>query len=301
MRKMILATILPLALALLIGADKSPKPEPGRLIFSHKLHVVENSLECAQCHSSAVASTSGGERLIPGMGKCAECHEVAGDETCVMCHSDPKKVVKAPHAKKEYSAFSHKLHTAKLECKECHTREAGENDAAQAYPAMKDCYDCHSKKNIRPECNRCHAVIPSSPESHKVGWKSEHGLEARFDAADCAMCHQAPDAKVECNQCHVGLAFGSPHPQRFSHSKAFIRGGGMVECQTCHETESFCAPCHVRQNVIPLNHSRANWARGSEGGGFHARKAEADVESCVICHTALQRQPSCSNPNGGCH
>lgn len=302
MKKIILSILLLPAAAFFLGAADAPKVEPGRLIFPHKFHVVDNEIDCATCHEAATTSKSGTDRMIPGMEVCANCHDVEKEDQCSKCHSDPNNIVPAPHSNKNYDAFSHEKHIGKLACKECHAKEAGLVDKGSNYPDMKGCYTCHTSNQIAPACGGCHLQSVAKPVSHIIGWKKDHSIDARFDPTDCAMCHQAPGAKTDCRTCHVGLVQGAPHPGKFDHSKAYTRGGGLVECQTCHEPESFCAPCHVSQNVMPANHNSATWRTPSTSpskGGLHAKKAEADIESCVICHTALNRQPSCSA--SGCH
>ena len=301
MKKRLLLTALAICTAVAAWTTVKSAPAPGRLIFPHKFHVTEVGADCATCHADAAKSTDGKQRLIPDMQVCAQCHDVETESGCAKCHSDPTNIVPAPHAGKGYEAFSHALHTAKLDCKACHQVEAGLADSGPLYPNMKACADCHTTNAVRPECNRCHqSGIPAEPASHRVDWKVGHALDARFEADECAMCHNAPGAKQTCNQCHQGAQFGSPHPRNFVHDKAFIRGAGLTDCQTCHEPESFCASCHQQKMVIPSNHSRTGWATARPTkGGLHAIKADADVDNCIICHAALSQQPTCFS--AGCH
>ena len=301
MRRLLQPLGLFLALTLLVHVSfTNPKVSSG-LIFPHKYHVQEVGVRCELCHVGVEKSRAAGERFLPDMDVCSPCHDVESESGCRMCHSDPANVVTTPAPGSGYEVFSHSIHTVKLECKTCHTVQAGQTDAGSAYPNMKDCADCHGQKNVMVSCDQCHAAgTPSEPASHQTDWRTGHALDARFDAGECTMCHQAVGASLTCDQCHSGAAFQSPHPSSFVHSRAKIRGGGLADCQTCHEPETFCAPCHQQQLIMPFNHNRPGWAMPRPStGGIHVRKAEDDLESCVICHASLHQQPTCFST--GCH
>lgn len=300
-RLLFIPTLTVAALLVIAASGSAPQLSSGRLKFSHLFHVQEAGVECAQCHSGVEASSSGRDRLIPGMDVCATCHDVESESGCISCHPDPNNIIPAPAAGHLYEAFSHKAHTAKATCEKCHQLQTGAPTTRGSYPAMKDCAECHAQSAVDLTCARCHtAGMPPPPLSHRVDWTHRHGEDARFERADCATCHEGTGAPTTCVQCHQGAEFGSPHPRNFVHSTAYIRGGGFADCQSCHEAESFCATCHQQTMVLPSNHSRAGWATPSpSAGGLHARKGEADMESCLICHAALTKQPSCFS--AGCH
>jgi len=298
--------LLPIAAGVVIlivvtTVRSSLKGEPLR--FDHKKHVVEVGMECAACHTGATQSTNGMDQLIPDMSVCAECHDVETESGCVTCHPDPNNVAPLAHAGKGYEAFSHKLHTAATSCETCHMVQSAKADQGLKYPGMMECATCHTSKGVNPACQQCHTSGQvSAPASHKVDWQKAHGEEAQFNRAECAMCHEAPGAQSSCTKCHQGAEFGSPHPRNFVHSTAFIRGGGFADCQSCHQPESFCAPCHQQKSIMPSNHSNPGWATPSTSpsmGGMHARQGESDFESCVICHTSIIKQPTCFS--AGCH
>jgi hypothetical protein len=237
------------------------------------------------------------------MAVCAECHDVETESGCVMCHPDPTNIAPLVHAGKGYEAFSHKLHTAEMSCETCHAVQSAKAEKGPKYPDMMACATCHTEKNTAVTCQQCHtAGTLVSPASHKVNWQKEHGEEALLNRAECAMCHEAPGATTSCTKCHQGTEFGMPHPRNFVHSTAFIRGGGLADCQSCHEAESFCAPCHTQKMVLPSNHSNPGWATPSTSpsqGGMHARKGASDLESCIICHANMAQSPTCFS--AGCH
>jgi predicted CXXCH cytochrome family protein len=59
-----------------------------RARFNHAAHITE---PCTSCHNTAERSKRSSDILMPGIGKCRECHGGAGDTSklssdCVMCH-----------------------------------------------------------------------------------------------------------------------------------------------------------------------------------------------------------------------
>ncbi|MBM3328471.1 MAG: cytochrome c3 family protein [Calditrichaeota bacterium] len=276
-------------LLVLLNRTTLGKPEaPPVKVFPHKYHVEEVALECAHCHASVATSTSGLERLLPDRSVCAECHDDVAEvwpET-------------RPQAGASYAAFSHQAHTEAADCQTCHAVQAGREPSGAPWPNMRSCYDCHQTKRVNLTCAQCHqGELPAKPASHRFDWTANHGEAATFDPVDCAMCHQQ-QAQDDCATCHQGAGFGSPHPQKFVHSKAFTRAGGFANCQSCHEPESFCSACHMQKMVLPSDHSRPGWAKTGSGGA-HVRKAQSDFDQCVICHTSTVKQPSCFA--AGCH
>jgi hypothetical protein len=87
------------------------------------------------------------------------------------------------------------------------------------------------------------------------------------------------------------------HPLDFAFDHALAARGNEAACMTCHEDRETCASCHAAENVLPEDHSRADWASGS-GGGRHAEEGRFDIESCVACHDTGTEAPTCSPCHG---
>lgn len=302
MKKEILKYMAIISVFLIIAATGKSTP-PGNLRFDHKLHIEGVGTECATCHASVTESQVGTDRMLPDMAVCASCHDVESESGCVTCHPDPNNIIPSPSAGAGYEAFSHKVHTAEASCESCHAVQSAKAESGTKFPNMKACTECHTDRGTAVTCQQCHlSGTIAAPMTHRVNWQKEHGEEAQFSRADCAMCHEAPGAKTSCTKCHQGAEFGTPHPRNFAHSTAFIRGGGFADCQSCHEAESFCAPCHFQKRIMPMNHSNPGWATTMSSpsqGGLHARNAEMDAESCIICHADTAQQPTCFS--AGCH
>lgn len=276
------------------GADQHPSP----LKFSHSTHVKELAIECEVCHRGTLTSQSGNDRLLPHHQECQECHDVQSASECAVCHTDPSHIVLRPYSRPHYQTFSHQVHSKRLACQECHPKEVGITEQGASIPDMRRCYTCHKTRNLTLGCRKCHlTTIPPAPPSHSVNWKSLHAQESQMDPVSCAMCHQV-GSQDDCQKCHQGVGLATPHPRRFNHSQAFLKGKGLFDCQTCHQAESFCASCHLQQMVIPSNHNRTGWAKPQDGG-LHAKKARVEFDYCVICHTATIRQANCFS--AGCH
>lgn len=310
--------------------------------FSHSLHA--EMMDCADCHMDAAEATSLNAMLIPGKPVCADCHDVEDDDNCELCHyEDVFEPLEQPESE---LIFNHKFHFVdqELACTECH-KGFDEIDygfeAEQGNPPMIQCYSCHNPVGVAlNECEVCHQETGNGlvPEDHKTAlFMEEHKFSAMSSEADCQMCHD----NETCESCHVGTTmitdantnsdFWTPYsPHKFLNNNAkqkintvhdfnyrFTHGidarSKAMECQTCHETQTFCAECHnttgdggdyAAGGFVPLSHTQPNFTTfgyGS-GGGQHAVFARRDIESCQSCHDTQGADPNCimchSDPDG---
>ncbi|PJA96661.1 MAG: cytochrome C [Ignavibacteriales bacterium CG_4_9_14_3_um_filter_34_10] len=297
--------------------------------FSHILHI-DNGTECESCHSNVLNAESLNERLLPSMEQCAACHDVEDDNNCTQCHYDGvfEKVIQS----KSEILFNHKLHvTNNMKCTDCHQGLDKVNysfEAAQLKPTMSKCYECHNDQTVATNnCEICHASTAELiPENHKVvNFNKKHKFIAEGNA-ECQMCHD----NNFCESCHVSTVaidetntasdFYAPYsPHRFTDNAKqqqlsrvheinyrFTHGidlkGKTSECQTCHETETFCVECHTGANedyaiggVVPNSHTAPNFLTigVGTGGGIHATLAKRDIERCASCHDVEGADPTC--------
>ena len=139
--------------------------------FSHRIHVEEEGLECADCHATWDESED------PGMPRAAQC---------ALCHSDldaekpPELQVSALFDESGYRAtraghqsdeilFSHQSHATRgLDCSVCHAEVAQDDGklaerGAELRMSMDDCLACHEASSGpgESECAACHSVIRS--------------------------------------------------------------------------------------------------------------------------------------------
>ncbi|WP_067617091.1 cytochrome c3 family protein [Dissulfuribacter thermophilus] len=280
-------TILFLAILTLSSLSLSGCKKEGDLKFNHKLHVVENEIECSQCHTA----TDEGKMQNPSMDTCGECHEINMDnpnEDCLVCHTveSSKKDYSVERAAKEKPKsfedviFSHEVHDG-LECTTCH-KGLGEAESLNSieWPRMTTCQQCHNGEEAPKSCATCHEKVRKDvpPESHHGDWAMHHGFESRFDKS-CEYCH-GKDKKF-CQECHrtkkpkdhIFNWKTTQHGVEATHDRRL--------CATCH-VASFCSDCHRSQK--PISHKAADWIAFIPEPR-HAEEAIKNFRSCNVCHT----------------
>ncbi|MFN8546509.1 MAG: cytochrome c3 family protein [Candidatus Eisenbacteria bacterium] len=263
----------------LFCANRGVAAKPDSIKEMHDIHRA-NDLPCAACHENAATSKSGTDNLLPTMEACKECHDVADQNHCGDCHTNIEAAAASPRHVESVQKFPHETHVkAGMKCETCHGAK-GEPKV----PSMELCRTCHETASAQADCGTCHATLePLKPESHEGDWLSAHAVEAQANnggQAACANCH----AEKDCQDCHSGdNVRPRVHPLGFNFEHAIAARGNSLDCATCHEAASFCAPCHRDQQVLPMNHSRANWLLPGDGG-MHAEEGELDLESCIACH-----------------
>ena len=299
---------------------------PTTIRFNHQFHLGEDvELECSACHAAAESQASG-DRLLPTMEVCGECHDVEDDEGCALCHTDMDNMEQIDIPPREI-AFSHQAHLG-YEGTTCQTCHAGMEKVVAPggthVPDMAACMACHDNTAGPSACNACHTDLAHlKPASHAGGWAREHGRRVRTGDAACASCH----AQSECQECHEGAKLSVSHPSlgsrgafapqsrgdaglvlkgahelnyRFTH--ALDAKGKARRCAVCHDRATFCVECHNPDSDAdafrPVWHNGADWgaiagAVGS-GGGRHARLARRDMERCAACHDMQGDDPTCT-------
>ncbi len=309
--------------------------------FSHKTHA--DIGDCVTCHSSVDSSKSLSDIVMPNHDICQNCHDVTDKKNCTKCHYDGvyKPLVKLKTSLK----FNHSFHLKqqKLKCTDCHkgifdTTYA--EVAPKGFPTMETCTTCHNNISVATNnCTTCHtSSVGLIPQSHKdVSFLQNHKFAARKIDANCSTCHST---KITCQDCHnstntitenntVKNFFAPYSPAQPSsgvkqqkltrvHSLNYVYTHGIdamaqtVECQSCHQLDTFCAKCHQGKNedyslggIAPLSHLKPNFVIAGgygSGGGEHATLARRDIESCAACHDVQGGDPVCikchTDPDG---
>lgn len=331
----ILPVLLLVAAALLaFGLAEGPSSwndpvEQWRLVkFSHRLHVVETGMECADCHAGADTTRTAGDFLLPQKAVCADCHEVEDEQQCSMCHTDAGRLEKYAVPQREVR-FNHQAHVVQgMDCLDCHAGvENAEMPSTAFLPAMASCSRCHNGVAQTDACESCHTAVETLlPLSHKQGdWVKAHKRQVRVASmdADCAVCHTDnfcqtchADANVQFTRSSMVRPLGENRPAPAGSIKLvkqrvhalnflFFHGidarGKRSDCYTCHQQQAFCADCHRQEqdagfaSPVPFNHRGPDFIRlgvGS-GGGRHANLARKDIESCAACHDVQGSDPAC--------
>ena len=312
------------------GTERPDETSKPGLRFSHRLHTQDMGMGCSDCHAAVAESVEATDVFRPDHTTCESCHEEQLNEDCTTCHmNDPLEYV-APVREDRGLVFSHAFHLEQgAECATCHGDVAHLEEAVPVpLPVMATCNTCHDDAQAPNRCESCHQNLALlRPEEHNASDFLRHHkqLALRTDA-NCRSCHM----EETCAECHNGADLVSvtvpgsdlqvPNGPRLfavdrgqgqnklkTHDGSWRFTHGILaqqkssECQTCHETQEFCATCHlsggnINQGVFrPFSHSRPGFTTigvGS-GGGMHARDARRDIESCASCHDVQAADPTC--------
>lgn len=296
--------------------------------FSHSLH--DGIAECADCHSSVEESMDLNSSLLPVKDDCAGCHDVEDEDNCETCHYEDVYEALIPGTSQ--LLFNHKSHLndQNMNCEDCHSGLLEVDysyESPTASPAMQVCFDCHNNTSAASNaCEQCHISTGNLiPENHKqVGFFKSHKFA---DENECQMCHET---ETFCEDCHAATSgieesnlsndFYTPymphnytdgtkqqvitrvHDLNYRFTHGIDARGKTDNCQSCHQTETFCAECHASEDgdfamggIMPLSHTASNFVLGRVRGmgGEHAILAKRDIESCASCHDVQGADPNC--------
>jgi hypothetical protein len=300
--------------------------------FSHSVHA--ELTDCASCHAKAAETEKLTADLLPKMADCASCHDVEDTEQCNTCHYED--VLEPFTAPKSELLFNHKQHIAdqKLNCTDCHRGIESVDYAYKspnANPPMAQCNTCHNDAATTSKasnaCESCHISTANlKPQDHQTAnFFRDHKFLAEDTKANCAMCHNDDF----CESCHLAsnvAVVNSPsdfttpyaphtyidnakqqkitrvHDLNYRFSHGIDAHDKKLDCQTCHQVETFCNECHEAEGgdyalagVTPASHRKPNFiiAGIGTGGGEHATLAKRDIESCAACHDTEGGDPAC--------
>ncbi len=293
----------------------SEAEQRDRIIFSHSKHIVEQEVECGDCHGEMEASESlEDERHLPKESACMECHEK--EDNCAMCHANPEAPATFIDQRMDAMAFSHKNHIGRkppgakadaegATCKTCHAGmwEHTKVSQDQRPPMFQVCGTCHGQDFRKEDCLRCHKGLrgldekPLSIFDHGGDWMNRHSTAARGGEQVCGHCHTVET----CNECH-GRANAPIRPSLLNLGRVDAnfrhRGDWMArhpiearldgqECLSCHD-EKRCEGCHERVEVASQGYGKGNNPHPSNwllpGSNSHGRNARRDPMACAACH-----------------
>lgn len=254
--------------------------------FSHRVHIAETGLGCADCHR---VSEKGEKPGMPIAQQCALCHDDQDKdkpEDHKVANLFENKQYKAAHAGALDAEvrFTHKAHVAREgeECTSCHAALAESDVISSGMKLDMDaCSACHTKKGASNDCAVCHTRIRADtpPASHGLGWKADHGRVFRSCGAKeeqrCSLCHE----EASCERCHRA-------EEPANHTNYFrLRSHGLFasmdrqKCATCHEPDS-CERCH--SETRPRNHV-GSFGAPRDGHCLTCHEPLAN-ETCSACH-----------------
>jgi hypothetical protein len=303
---------------------KTSKSLSDRLMPNHDnckdCHDVNDDKSCKTCHFDNV-----NEPLIQGKSELVfnhSAHITQQKLKCETCHKGVNDV--------EYAEDSPQVNPAMETCYNCHNNGLSTSSAAKSDSTK-------SKLIASNACESCHiSTADLKPQSHKSSsFIKSHKFAAREFNANCVMCHD----NASCQECHssTNMITGqntakdfyrpySPsnsgtgikqqqitrvHNLNYVYTHGIDAKGKTTECQSCHETESFCVNCHQGKEgdysmggVAPYSHLRQDFMilGVGTGGGYHGTLARRDIESCASCHDVQGGDPVCischTDPDG---
>ncbi len=253
-----------------------------KLYFSHKDHLGFESLNCLSCHGSIVSDD---DSAMPAM------------DDCYRCHNNAERI--APVVRGE-DGFVRGI-PATNQCEACHTTLAGlkpqnhmtsnfmqwHGKFAQNTEAETECAACHSEHF----CQDCHTPTNDVP----LGVTSNN-----FYIDAWPRNEKIDDGNM--------LTVQKSHSLTYRYTHGFDARAKSSRCETCHEPETFCTPCHMNGydangvRIVPQSHQMAGFVSlgGSKDFNRHGKMAIRDLESCATCHNMDGGDPSCvmCHPNG---
>lgn len=253
-------------------------PKDRKLYFSHKQHIGMD-MSCGECHGAILADEYSG---MPEMKLCTHCHNNADASVPIVRGVvDFARVIPATN-----------------QCEACHTTLAGlypqSHLSASFYTnhgryamngeASRDCAVCHSQSF----CQECHTPSHGVPTTI---------ASDRFYIETSPRTEKMDDSRV--------LTVQKAHPLTYRYTHGFDARAKSSRCATCHEQESFCAPCHQNgydatgMRIVPQSHQLAGFVMlgGSAAMNRHGKLARMDMESCATCHQIDGGDPICA----ACH
>lgn len=258
------------------------------------------------------SGSGGGDRVEASRVRCGGCHVGYDDEK----GGGKVALYRADDARLR---FSHRLHARRnIGCGQCHGAVHEVEQAGRDHlPTMRGCLRCHglpdsSRGDAKAGCSTCHLTLASGQirtsfsngklfpptwlggAQHGADFARTHGKVAGQDSQLCGQCH----TEASCAVCHDGrVRPRNVHPNDYLSMHAIEAKQSAKSCASCHRSESFCLPCHMRSGVSwtgPLAaqsrrgrvHADARqFVHGPMTGAHHGVQARRNLMSCVGCHT----------------
>jgi formate-dependent nitrite reductase cytochrome c552 subunit len=127
-----------------VGQETKAVPFRGELQFPHAPHVVENGLECSDCHGEGRDHG----RVISQA--CDDCHHGSGEGevTCHDCHDSVSEIFLAKGD--ELVPAMPSVKADKMDCTNCHT-EVADGESTTLAGIQASCRNCHDEDSEKYE------------------------------------------------------------------------------------------------------------------------------------------------------
>ena len=238
---------------------KTPKTE---LIFSHKHHIVDEKMQCMDCHKDLdkVKFSKESAAGFPNMETCYSCHNMQkASNNCESCHSNLTNLKPQNHLKVNF---------------------LNEHTVTDASNSKNNCMMCHSDNF----CQVCHSPVGFNGNNSKDNFYAPYYTKegaVRIDRADLQK-------------------LTTMHTLNYKFTHGLDANQKSFECKTCHDVQNFCVQCHqdggeLITGFTPTSHQIPNFTTigVNTGGGLHSELARKDIESCQSCHDVQGSDPVC--------
>jgi len=203
--------------------------------------------------------------------------QYAGDEMCVMCHSDLEATFAAnPHAGAT-AGVGHP--SGSISCEACHGPGMPHADAGGDPELVARIFRDLGTAETGEACLACHG----GARKHAYAMASTHAA-ADVACSTCHSIHQAnqPAALLKhatpalCLDCHPAVKTG------FIASDRHELKTGMVGCESCHNPHGSPEPALLTRPM--LNGELCSACHLDKRGPFVYQHASGTVEGCAACH-----------------
>lgn len=261
-----------------------PKNWPEvRLSPGHSQHVINERVECNECHDPAEESFDS-----PDTGVCTQCHEEQASLAhvdlegmpmdCYTCHvfgSEPE-VFGRWHCTRCHGPFQSEgieglaMH-ASVPCESCHSPHKPSEET------IRECDECHEDMNVQHGRSRLSGTCADCHGGHKLA----------SDAASCMECHRTEKPKVP-----TSATFGEGHDSCATcHEAHAFSAAAALRCTSCHDSTTVlaqnkakehrdCASCHEPHAVRGAGDRTCKGCHDDVPSTHHAR----NVGDCIGCH-----------------
>ena len=183
--------------AVKLGRSQDYQPDQP-VKFSHKVHALDNQIDCMYCHHTAPVSKTAN---FPSTELCMNCHIIVREGThsgkfeidkLIQAHEEGRSIewIRV-HELPDHVFFSHAQHVGagKLDCAQCHGL-VEEMDIVKQHSdlSMGWCLECHRETKVDFLDNDYYKTFEALHEELKKGMKDSI-VAADIGANDCQKCH----------------------------------------------------------------------------------------------------------------
>ena len=183
--------------------------------FSHQLHIIDNDMECTDCHTRVTESLSAYDDNRPDEDVCFSCHE-----DTLFSNAGPLRLFENPT---RIVIFNHNVHV-NLDSIGIVLKMAVSSGKYLGIPP-----DLPAEFDSENACSSCHRGM------NKADFSTEDNLPVM---SDCLVCHSEVDPPFSCKTCHSSDVRLTP----LSHTETWIDDHTEMK----HEKPNSCEPCHGR-------------------------------------------------------